>query len=218
MTSKRDLAAANETGFSAKVVRPVYFLRLDFSTGVQRYHTEIGPRTITHPIHGAESYTGIGDFGGLEGDIVESISSAPQAVRVSVTGVKSAFNTTIITDDYFRRDVEIMIGLYDDAGVVLADPEIIFSGFMDKADLVLSDLAGRISLTCESRATNLKLSSDWRFTDEDLQIEFTGDLLAEYVWRMLDLQLFWGSKEVVTSLGGGGGASPYGDGPLPERE
>jgi hypothetical protein len=206
MTSKRTIDSANETGFLAKVVRIIYYARLDFSSGVQRYHTLIGPRTATHPIHGAEVYTGIGDFGGIEGEIIESVSSAPQAMRISLTGVKSAFNNTIITDDYYRRDFELMIGLLDATGALLADPEILFSGFMDKADLVLTDKAGRIVLVCESRATNLMRASDLRFTDEDLQAEFSGDLMGEYIYRMADLKLYWGDREVGGwGFGKGGG-------------
>ncbi len=198
MTSKRPLDSANETGFLSKVVRPRYFVRLDFASGVQRYHTDIGPRTITHPIFGSEVYTGIGDMGGIEGEIVESVSAAPQAVKISLTGVKSAFTTTIITDDYFRRDAEVMMGLDDASGAVLADPEIIFSGFMDKADLILAEDSARIVMTCESRAFELQRSSDWRFTDEDKQIEVSGDLLGEYIYRMADLQLFWGDKQFLS--------------------
>ena len=62
--SKRDISAANEAAITAKVLRPIIFARLDFASGVQRFHTEIGPKQATHPIHGSESYTGLGDFGG----------------------------------------------------------------------------------------------------------------------------------------------------------
>lgn len=210
MTSKRDMAAANETGFLQPHLGIIYYVRMDFSSGVQRFHSRIGPKTATHPIHGSEVYTGVGDFGGIEGDVVESIASLPQALAVSITGVKSAFNNIIITDNYFRRDVDIMVGLFNPStGVLLADPEILYSGFMDKADLVLTEKAGRISLSCESRATILQRASDWRFTDEDLQIEYPGDLMGEYIYKMLDLKIYWGDKEV-----GGWGTG----GPSPESE
>ncbi len=119
-----------------------------------------------------------------------------QLVILAGSPSATAFSNTIITDDYYRRDFELMIGLLDATGTLLANPEILFSGFMDKADLVLTDAAGKIQLVCESRATNLQRASDLRFTDEDLQVEFSGDLMGEYIYRMLDLKLYWGDREV----------------------
>lgn len=196
MSSKRTIAAANETALLAQVVKAVYFTRLDFGGGVERFHTEIGPKTAVHPIHGSEVYIGIGDFGGLSAEVVESVAGAPKSIQLSLTGIKASKINTMLTDDYFRRDAEVMLGLEDDAGDLIEDPEIIFSGFMDKADIALSDGVGQITLTCESRGVNLLRASDKRFTDEDKQAEVSGDLLGEYIWRMMDLELFWGSQPV----------------------
>lgn len=192
MTSKRTIAAANETGFLAATVKPVFFTRLDFSGGILRAHTEIGPKTATHPVHGSEVYTGLGDFGGIQGDVVESVSGAPQRLQLSLSGVDATLINDLLTDDYYRRDAEVMIGLEDTSGSLLADPEILFSGFMDKADIALKSGFGTVTMTLEGRGTNGRTGSDQRFTDEDKQAETTGDLFAEYVYRMQDITLRWG--------------------------
>ena len=201
MTSKRNIDAANETATLAQLVKPVYFVRLDFSSGVERYHTEIGPTTATHPIYGAESYVGIGDFGGVDGEVVESVTGAPIAIKLSLTGVKSSMINMALVDDYYRRDAELMVGLEDETGDLIADPEIIFSGFMDQINISLNTSMGQMQLTCESRGTNLQRASDWRFTDEDKQIEVNGDLMGEYIYRMADLQLFWNDREFNSPFG-----------------
>lgn len=210
MTSKRTISAANETALLAQVVKMVYYVRLDFSGGVQRFHTEIGPKTAVHPIHGSEVYTGVGDFGGLSAELVESVSGAPKAVKITLTGIKASLITTIQTDDYFRRDIEIMIGLEDSAGDSIDDPEIVFSGFMDKPEIALNEGIGQITLTSESRGVNLLRASDHTFTDEDKQAEVSGDLLAEYVYRMTDLEIFWGSTVYNVPYGFGPGAGREG--------
>ncbi len=215
MTSKRDIDAANETALLAKVIKTVYFVRMDFSSGIRRVHTEIGPITATHPVHGAEVYTGIGDFGGIEGQVVETVSGAPTAIRISLTGVKASLINDALVDDYYRRDVEIMLGLEDEAGDLIADPEILFSGFMDKVDIALSSSLGQMVLTCESRGTNLLRASDHRFTDEDKQREVPSDLLGEYIYLMVDLKLFWGDKTFrspFSDSSGGGPSRGVGDG------
>ena len=212
MTSKRSIDSANETALLAKVVKLVYFARLDFSSGVQRVHTEIGPITATHPIHGAELYSGIGDFGGIDGDVVESVSGAAKALKLRLTGVDSSWVNIALTDDYYRRDAEIMLGLEDAAGDLVADPEIIFSGFMDKVDAVLDHGLSALSLTCESRGTNLQRAPDNRFTDEDKQAEVSGDLFGEYIYRMADLKLFWGDREFTSPFAPSGGGRGRGGG------
>jgi hypothetical protein len=215
MTSKRSINATNETELLKKVVKIVIFARLDFSSGVQRMHTEIGPITATHPVHGAEVYTGIGDFGGIEGEVVESVSGAPQALKLRLTGIKSSWINMALTDDYYRRDAEVMIGLEDEAGDLVANPEILFSGFMDKVDVALSEGLGAMTLTCESRGTNLQRAPDNRFTDEDKQSEMLGltspettDLMGEYVYRMADLKLYWGDREFNSPFSPSGPSVP----------
>lgn len=194
MTSKRTISATNETAFLAPNVKMVIFARLDFSSGVQRFHTEIGPKTATHPIYGAELYTGIGTFGGITGDVKESVSGAPIGLTIALTGVDSALITTALTDDYFRREAELMIGVEDEAGDLIDDPEILFSGYMDKVDISFTKNTGSMLLSLESRGTNFLGSSDWRFTDEDLQAEYPGDLMGEYIYQMADLVLRWGAQ------------------------
>jgi hypothetical protein len=205
MTSKRTISATNEAGFNAADVKIVVFARLDFAGGVQRFHTEIGPKTATHPIYGAEVYTGLGDFGGIASDVKEATSGAPIGITLALTGVDSGLINTFLTDDYFRRDAEIMFGIEDTQGDLIDDPEIMFSGFMDKVDIVFTPGGGLATMQLESRGTNLLTASDLRFTDEELQIEFSGDLLGEYIYRMADLKLRWGDKDVFGSGIGGPG-------------
>jgi hypothetical protein len=163
MTSKRTISALNEGALNARVVRPILFLRLDFFTGVKRFHTEIGDRDAVHPIFGNETYTGVGDFGGISSNITESIAQAPQAVKFSLT--------------------EAMFGFDDENATLIDDPVIVWSGFMDKVDITLGNNTAEMTMTCESRATIGQQSSDLRFSDEDLQAAVTGELGGEYIFR-----------------------------------
>ncbi len=206
MTSLRTISAPNIAALNSAVVRPILFLRLDFFSGVQRFHTEIGPRDAVHPIFGSETYLGLGDFGGISSNITESISQAPQAVKFSLTGVKAGFINLALTDDYHRRDAEAMFGFDDENALLIDDPVIVWSGFMDKVDINLGKQTGEMTLTCESRATIGQQSSDLRFSDEDLQAAQPADLAGEYIFRMGDLVLQWGGDTIQSGLGGGGSA------------
>jgi hypothetical protein len=213
MTSKRDITTLNQNAILAQDVRPIMFARMAFSSGVRRLHTEIGSRTATHPIFGAESYIGIGDFGGMTSDIKESISVAPDSISIAISGVSSVFVDIALDDDYYRRDIELMFGFDDEDGVLLDDPVIVYSGFMDKAGISVGAGKAEITLTCESRATNLQTASDLRFSDEDLQAAVTGDKAGEYIYRMSDLVINWGGDSItqLTSTSGWStGSGSYG--------
>jgi len=211
--SKRALDAANEAATLSKQLKLVMFARLDFASGVQRFHTEIGPKTAVHPIYGSELYLGIGDFGGISGDVKEGTSNAPEPLRLTLTGLKASLVNLAIVDDYFRRDAELMIGFENELGNLIADPEILYSGYMDKVDIVLQEGTAQMTMTLEHRGTNLLRASDHRFTDEDKQAETPGDLAGEYIWEMTDIKLRWGSSYVwptggSSGRGGGGGQPP----------
>lgn len=203
--SKRTLSALNEAATLDANVKIVIFVRLDFPSGVQRFHTEIGSKNAVHPVYGSEVYSGIGDFGGINGAVKESIAGAPISITLALTGLDAALINTAFTENYFRREAEIMLGLEDASGDLIDDPEILFSGYMDKVDISLSQGTGTMALALESRATNLLSSSDLRFTDEDLQAENSGDLLFEYVYSVTDMVLKWGGT--VTNYGDGLGGS-----------
>ena len=201
--TKRTISATNEAETLKRYVKVVFFVRLDFSSGVKRFHSEIGPKTATHPVYGAEVYDGIGTFGGIVGDVKESISGAPIAMQLGLSGVDATLVNTAFTDNYYRRSAELMIGIEDNDGDLVDDPEILFSGYMDKIDIALAKHTANMQLNLESRATLFQRASDLRVTDEDLQAENTGDLMFEYVYQMSDLILRWGGQN--TSFGRGGG-------------
>lgn len=204
--SLREISTSNIAALNASIVRPILFVRLDFDSGAQRYHTEIGPRTAVHPIHGSESYTGLGDFGGITASIVESIDNAPNPIKLGLSGVNATRVTTMLdNDDYHRREVDLMFGFDDENGDLIDDPVDCWDGYMDKPEIVIGKQRADIQLTCESRASILQGDSDLRFTDEQLQADYAGDLAGEYFFRMLDIILRIGGETVQATTGGVGG-------------
>lgn len=205
MSSTRTISTANVNAMAAGTVRPILFCRLAFASGAVRVHTEIGPRVATHPIYGSETYNGVGDFGGISGNFVESISNAQEGIRLALSGVSSTFITAALNaSEYHHRDVDMMFGFDDENGDLVDDPVVLTTYYMDKCTITLGKGKADIVLQCESRASILQQASDLRFTDEQLQSDYSGDLGGEYIYRMLDIQLPWGDGKVSTGTGSGG--------------
>ena len=206
--SLRNISELNQEATTARIVRPILFARLDFASGVRRLHTEIGPRTARHPVFGVETYDGIGDFGGITGPITESVSDSPYAVTIALSGVNASLMDRTLNDDYHGRDADLMFGFDDENGELLDDPVVVWSGYMDKVDVALSQGLADLSLTCESRAALLQGSSELIFSDEQKQSSHPGDLVAEYLYRMIDMTLSWGGDKIRNQGTSSGGGTP----------
>ena len=89
-----------------------------------------------------------------------------------------------------------MLGFDNESGVLLDDPVILDSRFMDKLNVTLNKGIATMQLSCESRAILLTGNSDLRFTDEQKQTDVPGDLAGEYIYRMLDIILKFGDGVV----------------------
>lgn len=195
--STRDITSATISALGLATIRPILFARLDFASGALRVHTEIGPRTVTHPVHGSEIYTGLGDFGGISGSFVESVGNAANPIKLALAGVNSSLAALALdSSEYHWRNVDLMFGFDDSDGQLVDDPVVLTTYYMDTCDLTLEEGRADIIMTCESRAAILQDASDLRFTDEQLQSDYSGDLGGEYIYRMLDIELPWGDGKV----------------------
>ncbi len=194
--SIRDIAAAIQNAVAPdQHVSYVLFLRLDFPSGVLRLHTHIGPITWTHPVNGSEQYDGVGDFGGIEGDLTEGLQNRVFPVKFSVSGVDSTLLSTVLTDNTNRQSAELWLGLFDETHSLVDTPTNLWTGFFDKADISKGDGLGAIQCTCVSRADVGREGSDVRYTDEQQQLEQPGDLGFQYLHEMQDVELRWADSK-----------------------
>ena len=218
----RGLSGANLSAVQASSVKAVAFVRMDFLAGIRRFHTLIGDLTITHPIFGAETYNGIGDFGGISA-VEETIDSRAVGVKLVLSGVSTPLITALKTDTYHRRPASLLIGLRNLAtGVLVDDPIEVWAGVMDKGDIGMAKNSGRIVMNCESDADTLRDTSGWLFNDEDQQAIHPGDKAFEYLDQIALMgSIRWGDKTAIPPLGspggrgGDGSPAPPGDQPRP---
>lgn len=201
--AQRSISTLNEAAVLAGHVIPIVFARLNFLSGVLRLHTQIGDITFTHPVFGIETYNGIGDIGGISA-IEEGVATRPFGVKLVLTGVKQSLISQVLTDEYHRREANILIGLRNTTtGALVDDPFELWSGFMDKHDISVGKNFGRIIMSCESRADMMQDSDGKIFNDEDQQALHAGDVGFEYLDQISLLgSVPWGDKSVAPPLGG----------------
>lgn len=199
--SVRNISASIQAALqSNQHVSSVQFVRLDFPSGVIRGHTRIGPITWTHPVYGSETYTGVGDFGKISGELDEGLQNRSYPVRFFLSGVDSTLLSAVLTDNTHRQEAQVWQGLLAESGALIDTPTLLWSGFFDKADIEKGGGLGKIACTCVGRNDTGRESSGVRYTDEQQQLEQPGDLGFEYLYQLQDISLRWGDKRATPPI------------------
>lgn len=208
----RELDSSLVTEITSNVVRLVWFVKLELDAGTIYVHDGIG--TITW---GGNDWLGLGDFGGIQ-SINESEGVMPNEVKLTLSGIDSDtvvdtdFTNTMLTTNFFLRPVTIYIGAFDtDNGGLVADPDAIWKGKIDTADISLGT-ENAVVLTCESDFILWERSNGAVFSDAHHQSEVqSGDLYFEFLTDVLQSRsVMWGGRPV--SGGGGNTTVPRNDG------
>ncbi len=185
----RDLTAAVHTELSSSAVIPLILVELDFSSGFVRVFNGVGSITVDGDV-----YSGVGELGGIEK------ISGPRAIqantlRLSLNGIDPTLLSKAVDEEYQGRSATVRVALLDDDFAQISDPFVMFGGFMD--NIVFSDAkdTAAITVNCESWLRTLDRSNNRRYTDEDQQERFSGDVGCEFVAGLVDKELLWGAPD-----------------------
>lgn len=182
----RDLSAAFVTAIQAGTVRPVLFYEGEFSTGFLRLTSSAkdiswdgktwvaaGLLLGIAPVEEASDIRAVSFTVSLTGDYAANLSIALGAVRQGLEG-------------------SVWLGVIDSAGSLIADPFKAFSGRLDVPDVLDEGAQCRIAVRYESRLIDLERPRERRYTHQDQQIDYGGDIGFVYVASLQDRKLMWG--------------------------
>ena len=191
----RGLSAPNVTASTALHVRPLVFVKLEFDGVTYYYHNGVG-----NYVWGGFAWQGIGALGAI-GPIEESLDLSPYAVSMGLTVFEPALLAEAVAEEIYNKPATVYIGLLDDNGQLVADPQERWGGGMDHTTIRLGGGDDHIELLCESEFKFLDRANGSLFTDEDQQRLYPGDLAFEFLDQMIDIKLAWGPGGSPTSLG-----------------
>jgi hypothetical protein len=189
---------------TADVVRPAYFVRMVFDSSVLNIWSGIGDLAF-----GGNTYTGTGDLLSIS-EITETADIQATGIKVSLTGIKTSFIAIAKDQDYQGRVLNVSLGAFDASGSLIADPVIVFSGFMDTMTISESGQYSTITVSVENKLISFERSKVRRYTAEDQKIDHPTDKGFEFVTAIVQKQIIWGR---ATPTGGGdfddgGGTTP----------
>ena len=203
------LHAAEQT-----IVQPFFAVELLFDSPNELYFwTGIGSF-----VHEGVTYVGTGNLMQIS-EVQESSDIAARGATIALSGIPSSLIGLALDEDYQGRTCKIKFGLVGsgfgaDARLMVSDTEYLstdgagtrlnishdgpvsmfdlFVGFMDQMQIDENPETCTIALTVENKLIDLQRPRTRRYTDNDHQSRFSGDVAFEFVTRLQNETFDWG--------------------------
>lgn len=193
----RTLTTAMSNAATASVVRPIFLVKMVFDSTTLNIWNGVGDLTFD-----SATYSGLGDLLSIS-QIDESSDISARGINVTLTGLKNSFLSLALNEDYQGRALTVYLGAFDSTGSLIADPVVVFSGFMDVMTITESGDSSTISLAVENKLIAFERTKERRYTPEDQKIDFPNDRGFEYVADTARQEIIWGGRSSVIGAYGG---------------
>lgn len=201
----RTLSSEMQAVATAEVVRPVYLVDMEFSSGSVYLWSGLGDLTFN-----SNTYIGAGDLLSI-GAIQETTELTANGASVTLSGIKQSLLTIARDEPYQGRPLIIRLGAFDDSGDLISSPVIMFSGFMDVMTIADAGETSTINVTAENKLIAFQTTAVRRYTAEDQKIDHPADRGFEFVAKIQEKEIVWGRPSPTSMSGGSSGRSSMRD-------
>ena len=192
------------TALSSDHVALVTFAKLEFPSGTLYLHNSIGTYTW-----GGNDWLGTGDLGEIS-QIEEGAQISPYKLTLTLSGLDSTISGAALTEDYYLQPVTVYLGALNADDELIADPTVVWEGAMDQMEISVGAEGGdAIVLTAESELARFDKASNLKYTDSQLQSQFSGDLAFEFMADIEGAKIRWGDANSDSIAGGAKGPNIY---------
>ena len=181
----RQMSVAMLSAITAGYMQPAIFVQLSDNAGMVYLWTGIGSISWN-----GQTWSGIGD--------ILSLTVAEEGTDVQARGMAvtlNAFDSTILSDimsDYQLGLPAIVYFACFSGGSIIADPLIAWLGRMDQPAIDVDADKSTVQIALESRLLDMNVATDRRYTNQDQQMTWPGDLGMLFVDAIQELTIFWG--------------------------
>lgn len=206
-TAGRTISADMVSEVTTAQLSPILMAELNFTPPVYLW---TGYGTLTYNGIG---FLGLGTLGTIS-PVQETTDLSARGISMQLSGVPTALVYEALTDDYQGRACSVMFGALSPTAGLVASPITIFSGRMDVMQLSDDGQTSQITMTAENKLIDFKRTREIRYTDEEQQRLYAGDLGLEFVNAIQEKTIYWGNQNATNASnwnGGGetGGSDPY---------
>ena len=180
----RSLTTAVQNIVDSAEVQPFLLFEGEFNTGYFRAWTGYGDLAWN-----SLTWSGVGTLFSIS-DVTESSDGSANGVSVVFNGIPSDMISLALSDVKQNLPGKIWIGFLNDG--VVSDPILLFEGRLDVAAISEDAQTSSISIDYESRLIDLQRPRETRYTNEEQQALYAGDLGCEFVASLQEASLLWG--------------------------
>lgn len=181
----RVMTTAADAALQSQNVPMLVFVLMDFPSGFVRVNNS----SVNIP-WGGEEWLGVGRLGTID-QIEEAATLESRGMKFRISGVPQANVANALGQQYQGRDCKVWLAPLTADYVVISDPILTFWGRMDTMDIELGETA-TITVSAESRLADWDRARIRRYTHEDQQLDYPGDMGFEFVPLMAEKELRWG--------------------------
>lgn len=182
----RDISVGVQNAISATEVQPIILFEGSFASGSVYVWSGYGDLTW-----GSNTYSGVGTLGAIS-NVSEGSEISARGITVSMSGIPSDLISLVLADVRQGAVGKVHMGFLNSSGVVIDDPILMFEGKLDVPSIQEGGDTSTITLTYESRLIDLQRARESRYTNEDQQRAFPGDLGCEFIPSLQEAQITWG--------------------------
>lgn len=188
--SGRNLSTTQVTAVSAEHVERVVMVSIDFDDPVY-VHSGIGIISFD-----GNEYIGIGALGRVS-DTKESEILGPMTLEFTLSGLDMNLLKQAMDSTKYGAEITMYSAIKDEAGDLVGDPFIVWAGKVDSTQYVLSPNPS-VTLIGQHDIDQLNEADGGRWSDEDHQNRYSGDLFFEHIADVPTLKLLWGGGPTST--------------------
>lgn len=183
----RDITSGFQTEIEADVLRPIMMVHGEFDSGDLRFWSGYGELDWNGDI-----FTGSGDLLKMN-SVGETQSLTANNVTFELSGLPTSIVAIALGENYQGRRITAYFAVLDENFALIADPYVVFSGFMDVMTISDSGDEATITINCESDLIILKESRERRYTPEDQKQDYPNDKGLDFVPIIQDIELTFGA-------------------------
>lgn len=198
-TPGRTLSASMVTEVSTAALSPILLAELQFDpASPTRLWTGYG--TLTY---NGVGYLGVGNLGTIS-PVQETTDLAARGITMQLSGVPTAYVSVALSTTYQGKPCSIMFGALSPTAGLISSPVTVFAGRMDVMQLSDDGQSSILTMTAENRLVDFQRTRELRYTDEEQQNLFTGDVGLEFVTAIQEKTIYWGNPNNSTPINWGG--------------
>lgn len=203
-TAGRTISAGMVSEVTTAQLSPILLAELNFTPPVYLW---TGYGTLTYNGIG---YLGLGTLGTIS-PVQETTDLSARGIAMQLSGVPTALVSEALTDDYQGRACSVMFGALSTTAGLVASPITIFSGRMDVMQISDDGQTSQITMTAENKLIDFKRTREIRYTDEEQQRLYSGDLGLEFVNAIQEKTIYWGNQNATNASNWNGGGETGGN-------